>query len=183
VISIIPTVLAGFLLGDFFEGLNDQIWLVVLMLILVGYLMIIYGKQKQKLRINTESEIKLKDGIVVGLAQVLALIPGVSRSGITILAGLNRRFSVEAAANFSFLMAAPTILGAIAHTLFFKDGITFISQNGSIFLFGNLASLVLGLLAVKTMINFLKKYGLAAFGWYRLGLGVVIGVLLITNVL
>ncbi len=182
-ISIVPTIVVGFLLGDFFEGLNDQVWIVVLMLLLVGILMLYYGKQRQKVSIKTESEVGARDALAIGMSQTLALIPGVSRSGITILTSLNRNFSVEAAANFSFLMAAPTILGAIVHSLLFKDGLSFISQNSAVFWFGNLASLLLGLLAVKTMINLLKKYGLIVFGWYRIGLGAVIGLLLLTNVL
>ena len=182
-VSIIPTVFAGFIFSDFFEGLNDNIWIVVATLLLVGALMLLFGRLNKRVKVTTESEVELKDALFVGLSQVFALVPGVSRSGITILSGLNRGFSVEAAANFSFLMAAPTILGAIIHSLFFKEGFTFISQNAATFWFGNLASLLLGLLAVKTMINLLKKHGLSVFGWYRIGLGVIIGVLLITNVL
>jgi len=181
-LSIAPTLLTGFLFSAFFEDLSKNLWVIVVALVFVGLLMIRFGQPKD-VRINKEADATLSDGAAIGLAQVLALIPGVSRSGVTILAAVNRGFSVKTAANFSFLMAAPTILGAVIHSLLFKDGLAFISDNGALFWPGNLASFVLGILAVKVMLGLLNKYGLGVFGWYRLGLGALIAVLLITNVL
>jgi len=181
-ISVIPTVITGYLFSEYFDSLSSHLWIVVFTLTAIGLLMIKFGRQT-KATIKDESRVGAKNGLFLGLAQVLALVPGVSRSGITILAGINRGFTVDTAANFSFLMAAPTILGAIIHTLFFKDGLAFIGDNSSIFWYGNLASLVFGLLAVSTMIKLLKKHGLAVFGWYRLGLGALLGILLVTNLI
>lgn len=182
VLSVVPTVIIGFLFSNFFDDLNTNLWLIVATLFVVGLLMVKFGRSANAL-IKKESDVSIKNGLFIGFAQVLALFPGVSRSGITVLAGVNRGFSVEAAANFSFLLAAPTILGAITHTLLFKDGLAFIGEHSAVFLYGNLASLFFGLLAVGTMLKLLKIYGLAVFGWYRLGLAALIGVLLLTNVL
>lgn len=181
-LSIVPTIVVGFLFSAFFEDIAENLWLIVAALVLVGVIMIKFGKPKG-IRINDESKIGVADGVVIGLMQVLALVPGVSRSGVTILTGVNRGFSLRAAANFSFLMAIPTILGAIVHSLVFRDGTDFIANNSQVFLVGNLASFLLGLLAVKTMLDLLSKHGLSVFGWYRLGLGTLLGVLLITNVI
>lgn len=181
-LSVAPTIAAGYLFSSFFDDLSTNLWLIVVTLGVVGMLMIAFGKVG-RIAVKQESDVDIKNGLLIGFAQVLALFPGVSRSGITMLAGTSRGFSVEAAANFSFLMAAPTILGAIVHTLLFKGGLAFIGDHSTVFLYGNLASLVFGLLAVGTMLRLLKRYGLAVFGWYRLGLAALIGVLLLTNVL
>lgn len=180
--SIVPTVSVGFLFSKFFENIADNLWVIVATLMIVGLLMVKFGKPKE-IYVKDETAIRGHDAVAIGLAQVLALIPGVSRSGVTMLASVNRGFSVKAAANFSFLMAAPTILGAILHSLFFRDGVAFISNNGAVFWLGNLASFLLGVLAVKMMLGLLNKHGLSVFGWYRLGLGALLGVLLITNVI
>lgn len=181
-LSIVPTLLAGFLFSAFFEELSRDLWVIVATLLLVGLLMVVYGKSRT-VSVEIETKARTSDAVAIGLSQILALVPGVSRSGITILTSVNRGFSVEAAANFSFLMAAPTIAGAIIHSLFFNDGLDFIGDNPEVFWVGNLASLLLGLLAVKVMFGLLKKHGLAVFGWYRLGLGVLLGVLLTANVI
>lgn len=182
VISVLPTAITGFLFSSFFDDISSRLWLIVSTLFVVGVLMVMFGRSSNT-TIKKESEVGIKNGLIIGFAQVLALIPGVSRSGITMLGGVNRGFSVETAANFSFLMAAPTILGAILHTLLFKDGLAFIGDNGAVFLYGNMASLIFGLLAVGTMLELLRKYGLAVFGWYRIVLAALIGLLLLTNVL
>ncbi|MEK7471936.1 MAG: undecaprenyl-diphosphate phosphatase [Patescibacteria group bacterium] len=182
VLSIVPTLIAGFLFSAFFEDLSENLWVIVVALLIVGLLMVRFGKSNAT-KIHEETKASVNDAVIIGLSQMLALVPGVSRSGITILTGVNKGFSVEAAANFSFLMAAPTIAGAIVHSLFFKDGLAFIGDNPAVFWAGNLVSLLLGLLAVKTMLGLLKRHGLAVFGWYRLGLGTLIGILLIINVL
>lgn len=181
-LSIAPTFLVGFLFSAFFENISENLWVIVAALVGIGILMIKFGQPKT-ISIMVESDSRVSDGLVIGITQTLALIPGVSRSGVTILTAVNRGFSVKSAANFSFLMAAPTILGAVIHSLLFKDGLAFIRDNSAIFWLGNLASLILGLLAVKVMLGLLNKYGLEVFGWYRLGLGALIATLLITNVL
>ena len=115
----------------------------------------------------------------MGLAQVLALIPGTSRSGVTILAALIRGVNIKAATEFSFMLAIPTISAAILHTLFFSDGINFIKTNSTAFIVGNLSSFALGAVAIKTLLNILNKKGLTPFGWYRIALGCLIPVLLL----
>lgn len=183
VLAITPTFIIGFLLSDFFDSLGTHTWVVVAALLIFGLLMIRVGGEEDEIRVRDETKATTKDVFWIGMSQVLALVPGVSRSGSTILAGLNRGFSSSAAANFSFLMAFPTILGAVVHTLIFRDGIQFISDNTAVFVVGNIASFLTGAVGVKLLLGLMKKHGLRPFGWYRIGLGGLLAVLLVTKVL
>lgn len=173
----IPTLAVGFLGSDIFEELGQSKWLIVLMLTTIGAAMIVFGNRRG------DRQITKKDTIFIGLAQVLALIPGTSRSGVTILAALIRGVNIKAATEFSFMLAIPTISAAILHTLFFNDGIDFVKTNTSAFLIGNVTSFILGAVAIKTLLNILNKKGLVPFGWYRLALGCLIPVLLLLKVI
>lgn len=169
----IPTLAVGFFADSFFEKLGTFTWVIVLMLTGLGAAMVLYGKPKG------DRPLYKKDAIFVGAAQVLALIPGTSRSGITILTAINRGVNVKAATEFSFMLAIPTITAAIAHTLFFKDGINYIQNNLLSVAIGNLTSFILGAVAIKTLLNLLNRKGLAPFGWYRIALGAIIPVVLL----
>ena len=173
IVASIPTLAIGFFADSFFERLGSYTWVIVLMLTLLGALMVLFGKAK-----GTRPLYK-KDAVFVGAAQVLALIPGTSRSGVTILTAINRGVNVKAATEFSFMLAIPTITAAIAHTLFFKDGINYIQNNLISVLVGNVTSFVLGAVAIKTLLNLLNRKGLAPFGWYRIALGALIPVILL----
>lgn len=173
VLASVPTLLVGFFGNDFFENLGGRIWLIVLMLVGLGALMVVFGNKKDERQINK------KDSIIIGMAQVLALIPGTSRSGVTILAALIRGVNIKAAMEFSFMLAIPTILAAVVHTLLFNEGIDFIKSNPTAFAVGNLASFAMGAIAIKTLLNILNKKGLVPFGWYRIALGCLIPVLLL----
>lgn len=173
IMASIPTLVVGFLGSGIFEKLGSFTWLIVLMLTGLGSAMIVWGNRRG------DRQITKKDTIIVGLAQVLALIPGTSRSGVTILAALVRGVNIKAATEFSFMMAIPTILAAIVHTLLFNEGVDFVKSNLTVFVIGNLTSFAMGAIAIKTLLNILNKKGLAPFGWYRIALGCLIPVLLL----
>lgn len=176
-LASIPTLLVGYLGSGLFEKLGTYTWLIVLMLTGLGVVMIVAGKPRGN------RTLQKKDTYIIGLVQVLALIPGTSRSGITILAGLFRGVSFKAAAEFSFMLAIPTISAAILHTLLFKDGIKFVGDNLTVVLVGNITSFVCGLIAVKTLVKLLRKKGLKPFGWYRIALGAAIPVVLLLKLI
>lgn len=177
ILASIPTLAIGFFADKFFEKLGNYTWVIVLMLTGLGALMVLFGKARG------ERPLGKKDALFVGAAQVLALIPGTSRSGVTIMTAINRGVNVKAATEFSFMLAIPTITAAIAHTLFFKDGINYIQNNLVSVLIGNLTSFVLGALAIKTLLNLLNRKGLAPFGWYRIALGILMPVLLLLKLM
>ena len=128
--------------------------------------------EKTKTRKDLDG-IRLNDAIAIGIAQSLAIIPGVSRSGITISTGLFRGVGREASARFSFLLSTPIIAGATAlhfKKAFFDHG----NHDFQLFAAGLLSSFVTGIIAIKFLLAFLKKHPLNLFVYYRFALAVVI---------
>jgi undecaprenyl-diphosphatase len=182
--ATIPAFAIGLLFGEQIKQLNTSIWVVIIMLVVVGVLMIKFGSPKDDANNqDLENSLKWPTAIKVGLAQALALIPGTSRSGITILAGLNSGLSASRAAEFSFLLAIPTIAGATIKVFFIDGGYSYVVQNPGVVLAGNLASFISGVLAVSFLLKLLSKRGLKDFGWYRIGLAGLLTVLLLTGIL
>ncbi|PJE58259.1 MAG: undecaprenyl-diphosphatase UppP [Candidatus Portnoybacteria bacterium CG10_big_fil_rev_8_21_14_0_10_36_7] len=166
-IGTVPAAWAGYFFEDFITNTLRSPLIVAIALIAVGLLFFVFEKysQRQKdLQIATPF-----DALIVGLAQILALIPGVSRSGITIIAGMGRRLKREEAAKFSFLISAPIIFGAAVKQLL---GINSFSESDFIVLaLGVLSSAITGYLVIKYLIKYLSNHSLNIFAWYRLIIG------------
>lgn len=178
VIATIPAVTIGLLLNKQIEQLNGLVWVSIIMLIVVGIPMIIAGKtNKNADDREVEKSVGWKLSIKTGLAQALSLIPGVSRSGITILTGLRNNLSAARAAEFSFLLAIPIIAGASFKTLLSSDGMNFVKHNFAAFTIGNIVCFVSGMLAINFLIKLISKRGLKDFGWYRVILAVILIIL------
>lgn len=179
IIATIPAVLIGILLKSQIEWLNGMIWVVVIMLVVIGIPMILVGKPKDNADDREiEKSVGWKATAKIGLAQILAFIPGTSRSGITILAGLRSNLSAARAAEFSFLLAIPIIAGASLKTLLSDGGVGFIKDNLAAVAVGNIASFVAGILAISFLMKLIAKRGLKDFGWYRIVLAVLLVVFL-----
>lgn len=178
IIATIPAVFIGLIFNDAIESLNGMIWVVIATLMIVGILMIVAGSAKKGADDREiEKSIGWRLSVKTGIAQALALIPGVSRSGITILTGLRNNLSAARAAEFSFLLAIPVIAGASFKMLVSAEGIEFIKGNMAAFAIGNIVSFVSGILAISFLINLISKRGLKDFGWYRVGLASLLIVL------
>jgi undecaprenyl-diphosphatase len=183
-IATIPAVIIGLIFGSQIEQLNGMVWVVIAMLIIVGIPMILVGKaNKNADNREIEESVGWKVSLKTGVAQALSLIPGVSRSGITILAGLRNNLSVARAAEFSFLLAIPIIAGASLKMLLSSSGIDFIKNNLMAFTIGNIVSFVSGILAISFLIKLVSKRGLKDFGWYRIILAVLLTTLLLIGVI
>lgn len=183
-LATLPAFAAGLAYGEFIKQLNDLVWVVVVMLLVVGVIMIRYGAAREDADDRPlEKSLNTRTAVKIGFAQALALIPGTSRSGITILVGLQSKLSATRAAEFSFLLAIPTILGATLKVTVFDGGLTFMRENIGIVLVGNIASFTAGILAVSFLIKLLSTRGLKDFGWYRVGLATVLTILLITGII
>lgn len=166
VLSSIPAGLAGLLFDQWIEDNLREITLISYMLIGVGFLMWLVDRGEEK---NKSGEkINLKDALFIGFAQVLALIPGVSRSGITIIAGRMLGFGREASVRFSFLLATPVVLAAGVYklTAIFAEGVSL----G--LLVGFLSSTLVGFLAIKFLLSLVKKFSFFPFVIYRILLAV-----------
>jgi undecaprenyl-diphosphatase len=130
--------------------------------------------------VHEEENIDFLTAFKIGLFQCIAMIPGVSRSGATIVGGMSQKLSRKVAAEFSFFLAVPTMLAATGKKLydFLKEGNSFTSEEIKILAIGNVVAFVVALLAIKTFIGFLNKNGFKIFGWYRIVVGLAILVLL-----
>jgi undecaprenyl-diphosphatase len=169
-LATIPAGIAGFLLQKTVESSFRNPALIVLPLVLVSFLMILAEYRKRSSR--PLEKMNLKDAMVIGVAQAIALLPGVSRSGITITAGLLQGYRREAATRFSFLLSTPAIAGASLLHLrhIFSGG----KIEWQLFALGFASSAVVGYLAVAFLLRYLRLHTLNVFAGYRLLLAAVI---------
>ncbi|MFH1235414.1 MAG: undecaprenyl-diphosphatase UppP [Parcubacteria group bacterium] len=167
----VPALVIGVLIAESADSLLRSPLLVAILLIGVG--MLFFPVEKLSSKSRDLSAISLKDAIWIGVAQVLAFIPGVSRSGSTLLMGLGRGMTREAAARFSFLLAIPVIFIAGAKKMYdlFQAGI--VSSEIGILIAGFIASMVVGFAVIKYFLKFVKKHSLIPFAWYRIAVGVL----------
>jgi undecaprenyl-diphosphatase len=170
VLASIPAGVSGFFLNDIVEKSLREPLLICAMLIAVGLLMLIAEKAKKHKNIE---KISLRDAVIIGIAQAFAIIPGVSRSGITISAGLFRGLERDAAARFSFLLSTPIIAGATL--LHFKEALDYSTHyDFKLFFIGIVTSFITGYFAVKFLLSFLKRHPLNIFVYYRFILSAII---------
>ena len=176
VVSFLPAALAGVAFHSIIKARLFSVWPVVEALALGGVVMIVLDRWMQhRVATRTIESLRLVDALLIGLAQCLSLWPGTSRAMVTILAGLLLGLPATAAAEYSFLLALPT-LGA--ETLFdvVKGGSGLVTHAGwAAILVGFVTSAVVAWLAIKGLIQYLTRRGLAVFGWYRVGLAVLVG--------
>jgi undecaprenyl-diphosphatase len=184
IVATIPAVILGLLLSDKIDALNNTVPVVVATLIIVGVLMIVFGKANPEAdNREIEQSVSWSSSNKIGLSQAVALIPGVSRSGITILAGLRCNLSAAKAAEYSFLLAIPIIVGASFKMLLSHAGLAFVHSNLLAVVIGNLVSFTAGMLAINFFIKLLSRRGLKDFGWYRVALAAVLIILMAAGVL
>ena len=172
VVGSVPAAIAGLTLNGWIEENLRQAWLVALMLIFVGALMFVTDRRSRRDR--AMQDVGVVDAVLIGLAQAVALVPGVSRSGATISTGLVRGLDREAAARFAFLLGTPAFVGAVL--LKFKDltGDTVDTLDLTI---GFLTSAIVGFAVIHFLLGFLRRRSLLVFVIYRFGLGAILLVL------
>lgn len=170
-VVIIPVAIAGYFLEGPIENILRSPIVVSVMLILVAILMYVSDRYSEKL-LKKKKDITFMDSLLISISQVLALIPGTSRSGITITTGLFLGLPREDAAKFSFLLATPLILGAAI--LKVPDLFTSSVEPISTLFFGVLSSFIVGILSIKFLLDFVKKHTLNTFVIYRILLGILV---------
>lgn len=176
VLGTIPGALFGFSLEGFVETALRSPWVVVVTLSSVAFLLWLGEKLARHER--ALFSVGLKDALVIGLAQAIAIIPGVSRSGITMTAGLLLGFERTASARFSFLLATPIIAGAGLYEFskLFKEGA---SAFGLEYLWGFISAVISGYLAVAFLMKYLVSHTFYPFVWYRILLAAVVAAILV----
>ena len=178
IVACIPSVVLGLLLDDWLEEHFYNPVTIAVMLIVYGIAFIIVENwnKKRKPIADKLDDITYKTAFMIGLFQVLSMIPGTSRSGATIIGALIIGVSRTAAAEFTFFLAVPTMLGASALKLV-KYGFHFTFGQVVILLFGMIVAFIVSLFCVRWLMNFIKKHDFKVFGWYRIALGVLVIVL------
>ena len=178
-VACIPSAILGFFLDDFLEQYFGNALTISIMLIFYGILFIIVeNRNKSRLpQFEDIMAIDYKTAVIIGFFQSLAMIPGTSRSGATIIGALLLGVSRTAAAEFSFFLAVPTMLGASA-LKFIKFGFDYSTDEIIVLLVGMLTAFVVSLASIKLLMNFVRNHSFKSFGWYRIILGAI--VLLIT---
>lgn len=181
-VAFIPAVVLGFLFSDKIDQLLESVTVVAVMLVVGGVFMLFCDKIFDKGSENTV--LTEKRAFNIGLFQCIAMIPGVSRSMATIVGGMAQRLTRKQAAEFSFFLAVPTMFAATAYKmlkLFLDGGTEIIVNNMPDLIIGNVVAFVVALLAIKFFISFVTKYGFKAFGWYRIVVGGLILIMLLTG--
>lgn len=178
-LTAIPAGLTGFLLASFIEheAFFTSAVVVVFTLAIVGVVMVVLEKLPKLSPAEDGEKLSWVRALIVGFAQVLALIPGTSRSGSTIIAGRLMGLSAAAAAEYSFLASLPIMAGVTLKVLVTNTDYL-VANFGTLFV-SNLAAFASGLFAVGFLMNYLSKHSLAIFGWYRIGLALVLAVILL----
>ena len=182
-IAFIPAAILGLVFSDAIDEMLEKVWVVALMLVLGGIFMLFCDKIFNKG--SEDTPMTQKRAFMVGLFQCISMIPGVSRSMATIVGGMSQKMTRKAAAEFSFFLAVPTMLGATVYKVYKLikvGGIELITDNLTTLIIGNIVAFIVAVLAIKFFIEFVSKHGFKAFGWYRIIVGAIILIMLACGV-
>ncbi|MFA9188992.1 undecaprenyl-diphosphate phosphatase [Flavobacterium sp. FBOR7N2.3] len=176
-VAFIPAVVLGLLLSDFIDSLLENPVTVAVSLLIGGIILLKVDDWFNKPNTaETSQEISYSQAFKIGMFQCLAMIPGVSRSGASIVGGMSQKLTRTTAAEFSFFLAVPTMFGATAKKCYdyYKDGFILTDEQTNLLIIGNVVAFIVALLAIKTFIGFLTKNGFKVFGYYRIIAGIAL---------
>lgn len=178
-ITAIPAGVIGYLLSDFIgsTAFFGSLGVVMVTLATVGVVMVLLEYLPKASAVKDGEALSPLRALIIGLAQVFALIPGVSRSGSTIIAGRLSGLNAAAAAEYSFLASLPIMIG-VTLKIFVSDR-DYLMANFVPLMIGNVAAFVAGVFAIGFLMKYLANHSLAIFGWYRIGLAAVLGLVLL----
>ena len=175
VLACIPAMVVGIPFDDWMEKHFHNATVVAFALIAYGVIFIVienYNKRRTP-RMVTLTDLSFKDAFLIGVFQVLSLIPGTSRSGSTIIGGILIGASRELAAEFTFFLAIPVMFGASLIKLL-KFGLAFTSVELAVLIVGMVVAFGVSILAIKFLMGYIKKHDFKVFGWYRIVLGLLV---------
>ena len=179
IVAILPSAIVGIPFDDWMDVHLHTAPVVAAMLVLYGVAFIVIERRQnathRRARIQSVELIDMRMALLIGLFQVLSLVPGTSRSGATILGGMLMGCSRAAAAEFSFYLAIPTMAGASLIKVL-KFGLSFTTAELVVLGIGCVSAFVVSVIAIKTFIGYIKRHSFTAFGWYRIALGALVAV-------
>ncbi len=195
IIGVIPALILGYLFSDKIDKLLESPTTVAISMLAGGFVLLFIDNAFNKPAIESDDQVSFGKSFIVGCWQVLAMVPGVSRSAASIIGGMQQKFTRFIAAEFSFFLAVPTMFAATVYSIFIKKwphenitrkGYQLImesSQHITAFIVGNVVAFIVAMLAIRFFINYLKVYGFRIFGIYRILAGIILLALLLTGVI
>ena len=183
VVGVIPALILGFIFSSRIDKLLESSLTVAIAMLVGGLVLLFIDKLFINPRIKTENQIGYKSALLIGVWQCIAMIPGFSRSAASIIGGMQQKLTRSLAAEFSFFLAVPTMLAATGYKLlkYIKQDGSFTSEQIKLLAIGNIISFVVALIAIKFFINYLKKHSLKIWGIYRVIVGLILLVLILTG--
>lgn len=180
--AVVPALVLGKLFDDKIEAVLGDPIPIAIVLILGGAVLLFIDSRFQNPTVRAEEDITIKKAVTIGFWQCLAMMPGTSRSAASIIGGMQQGLTRQAAAEFSFFLAVPTMMAVTLYSVFLKTyetthlkGYELLLQskdNIKIFLIGNVVAFIVAVLAIKFFIGIIKKYGFKPWGYYRIIMGV-----------
>ncbi|WP_417939319.1 undecaprenyl-diphosphate phosphatase [Flavobacterium sp. RS13.1] len=182
--AVIPALILGKLFDDKIDAILGNPIPIAIVLILGGIVLLFIDKQFKNPTIINEEDITIKKAVTIGFWQCLAMMPGTSRSAASIIGGMQQGLDRQTAAEFSFFLAVPTMLAVTTYSLLLKTyevsqlkGYELLTQspdNLKLFLIGNIIAFVVAIIAIKSFIGIIKKYGFKPWGYYRIIAGILL---------
>jgi undecaprenyl-diphosphatase len=178
VVAFLPAAVVGVLAHRLIKEVLFSPWVVAVSLIIGGILILAIERARPPPRIENVDDMRMRTALWIGCCQILAMIPGVSRAGATIMGGLMLGVDRPAATQFSFFLAVPTMAGATVYDLYKNRGILSL-ENGTTIAIGFIVAFLCALFVVRTLVGFVSRHGFGVFAWYRIALGGVALALLV----
>lgn len=182
-VAVLPALAIGFLFSKKIDLLLDSSLTVAITMLLGGCVLIFIDRAFTRPVIRDEKQVSFPRAFVIGIWQCIAMIPGVSRSAASIIGGMQQKLTRNAAAEFSFFLAVPTMLAATVYKVYkyTKEQGPFNGEQVKLLAIGNAVAFIVALLAIKFFISFLKKHGFRVWGIYRIAVGIALLVLIFTG--
>jgi len=185
IIAMLPALVAGIGLVDFIKEALGNTLMISIIMVAGGFLLIGVDKWFKDGTVKEEAAISNKNAFMIGVYQVLAVaLPGLSRSAATIIGGMQQKLTRSLAAEFSFFLAIPTMCAATAKSVFDiwkEDPAILNTMSLQLIAIGSVVAFIIALIAIKFLISFLQKNGFKVFGWYRIIVGTVLILLILTG--
>lgn len=175
-VAFLPAVVLGLLLNDVIDQLLESPLVVAGTLIIGGFILL---KVDDWFQGSKDEDVSYLTALKIGFFQCIAMIPGTSRSGASIVGGMSQKLSRTAAAEFSFFLAVPTMAGATVKKTwdYYQEGFTLSGEQINYLILGNVIGLIVAIFAIKSFIGYLTKHGFKMFGYYRILVGIAIFVI------
>lgn len=181
--AVMPAILLGLLFSKKIDALLDSSLTVAITMLAGGIILIFIDNVFKVHTIDDEKDVSFPRAFLIGAWQCLAMIPGISRSAASIIGGMQQKLTRNAAAEFSFFLAVPTMLAATGYKLYkyYNENGGFSANEVKQLAIGNVVAFIVALLAIKFFIGFLKKHGFRVWGYYRIIVGILLLVLILTG--